>query len=67
MSHTFVAKSGNRYFHNGDFSGNIRLPSPVEEVPFEDILELVGKYVQFQRSEFVAAYQALNIDLNEEL
>ncbi len=66
VSHTFVAKSGNRYFHNGDFSGNITFPYPMEEIPFQDLLELVGKYVRFQRCEYVEAYRALDIDISEE-
>jgi hypothetical protein len=66
VAHTFVAKSGNRYFHNGDFSGNISLPQPVEEIPFADRLELVGKYVIFQRSEHIMAYQALDINLEDD-
>lgn len=62
--HSFKASSGNTYFHNGDFSGEIRLPSPVDEIPFQDLLELVGKYVIFQRSEYIEAYRALDINLD---
>lgn len=46
MSHTFVAKSGNYYFHNGDFSGDISLPVPVDKIPFEDLKELVAEYLK---------------------
>lgn len=59
MSHTFVAKSGNYYFHNGDFSGDISLPVPVDKIPFEDLKELVGEFVRRQGMSYMEAYRAL--------
>lgn len=60
MSHTFTAASGNEYFLNDDFTGDVRLLSS-DEIPFEDILELAGEYVRFQRMEYAEAYKALNM------
>lgn len=54
MSRRFEASSGNAYFHNGDFSGDVNwefnhLPSGKKvhvAIPFEDMKELVAEYIR---------------------
>jgi hypothetical protein len=53
--HATIGSSGTVYHHNGDFSGDVyftpasptgMLPLDTVAIPFEDILDLVGKYYQ---------------------
>ena len=53
----FETKSGNTYFHNGDFSGSVQWTEFYEGksasfvIPFEDMKELVAQYLRSKRIE----------------
>jgi|HubBroStandDraft_3_1064219.scaffolds.fasta_scaffold914781_2 hypothetical protein len=67
MSHTYNAAGGTRFFHDGDFGGDISvivraMPRSVPgadgsvlwevPVPFADLRELVFAYLRWRRIEF---------------
>lgn len=53
----FDTKSGNTYFHNGDFSGDVSWEffqggsQITATIPFEDMKELVAEYLRSERIE----------------
>lgn len=58
--HTFNPNTdtGNHWFHNGDFSGDVQYwtPKGILELPFQDILALVHEY---ENQKSIAAIEAL--------
>lgn len=59
------AKSGNTYFHNGDFSGNVKWEElrngayVTLQIPFEDMKELVAQYI---RTKKIAELEEASLD-----
>jgi hypothetical protein len=72
--HSFTGPSGNHYFHNGDFSGGVKVEASaiadsqlgtMAEIPFEDIRAL---YLRYLRSERISRLeQAEDAELEAEL